>query len=296
MNIDDLNITSGENEFQVASIEKNDKTIDYTTSKNLSYVNIISITKGLDVVSEFYDVNAAVTTSGAGICAVALGKTLSEAVEKTMDSNPIDFMNSVLVVSQEVDSDVVRTLKPSNIVVAPKYTKNAIDILEKLEICYVTINTSLADYKKYLSNDIRVTPLGTLTQAPNLSELNKDTFKVVSKTKPTVEQIEDAVFAWKVAKHANSQAIVIAKDLKTTAISQGLQTASVELALDYSCDMSKDAILASDLAVTVHDINAAAQGRIGLVILPFASKEIVEKADKYSISLITTGMTNALYR
>lgn len=295
MNIDDLNITSGENEFQVASIEKNDKTIDYTTSKNLSYVNIISITKGLDVVSEFYDVNAAVTTSGAGICAVALGKTLSEAVEKTMDSNPIDFMNSVLVVSQEVDSDVARMLKPSNIVVAPKYTKNAIDILEKLEICYVTINTPLADYKKHLSNDVRVTPLGTLTQAPNLSELNKDTFKVVSKTKPTVEQIEDAVFAWKVAKHANSQAIVIAKDLKTTAISQGLQTASVEFALDYSCDMSKDAILASDLAVTVHDINAAAQGRIGLVILPFASKEIVEKADKYSIALITTGMTNALY-
>ena len=58
-----------------------------------------------------------------------------------------------------------------------------------------------------------MTPLGTLTQTPNLSELNKETFKVVSKTKPTVEQIEDDVFAWKVAKHANSHAIVIAKDL-----------------------------------------------------------------------------------
>ena len=54
--------------------------------------------------------------------------------------------------------------------------------------------------------------------------LNKDTFKVETKSKPTVEQIEDAVFAWKVAKHNNSQAIVIAKDLKTTAIAQGLQS------------------------------------------------------------------------
>lgn len=295
MNIEDLNITTGENEFQVASIEKNDKTIDYTSSKSLSYVNIISIAKGLDVISEFYDVNAAVTTSGTGICAVALGKTLSEAVEKSMDSNPIDFMSCVLVLSQEVDSDIARMLKPSNIVVAPKYTKNAIAILEKLDICYVTINTPLSDYKKYLSNDIRITPLGTLTQAPNLSELNKDTFKVVSKTKPTVEQIEDAVFAWKVAKYANSQAIVVAKDLKTTAISQGLQSSSVEFALDYSCDMSKDAILASDYTLTVHDINAAAQGRIGLVILPFASKEVIELADKYSIALITTGLTNLLF-
>lgn len=294
MNIDDLNITSGENEFQAASIERNDKTLDYTTSKNLSYVDIISITKGLDVISEFYDVNAVVTVSNAGICAASLGKTLEEALHKTMDSNPIDFMNSIIVVSQEVDSDISRMLKPSNKIVAPRYTKNAIEILEKLEICYVTINTSLSEYKKHLSNDVRVTPLGTLTQSPNLSELSKDTFKVVSKTKPTVEQIEDAVFAWKIAKHAYSQAVVIAKDLKTAAISQGLQTASVEFALDYSCDMSKDAILASDMPLTVHDINAAAQGRIGLVILPHASKEIVESADKYSISLITTGITNIL--
>ena len=134
-----------------------------------------------------------------------------------------------------------------------------------------------------------------MTQTPNLSELNKDSFKVETKTKPTVEQIEDAVFAWKVAKHVRSQAIIIAKDLKTTAISQSLNTASVEFALDYSCDSSKDAILASDLPITVHDINIAAQGRIGVVIVPFATKELVTAADKFNIVVITTGFTNILY-
>ncbi len=147
----------------------------------------------------------------------------------------------------------------------------------------------------FRSNEIRVTPLGTLTQTPNTSDLDKDLFKVVSTAKPTVEQIEDAVFAWKVAKHNSSQAIVIAKDLKTTAIAQGLQTASVEFALDYSCDMSKDAILASDMPITVHDVNVASQGRIGLIIVPFADKEVVAQADKYNISVITTGFTNILY-
>ena len=62
-----------------------------------------------------------------------------------------------------------------------------------------------------------------------------------------------------------------------------------------SCDMSKDAVLASDMPITVHDINVASQGRIALVIVPFASREIIEQADKYSMGLITTGMTNILY-
>ena len=295
MNINDIKFNYGENAFQNAGIELNDKTIDYETSGNLTYVQILSLVKGLNLVSEFYDVNAACTVKGTGICAVALGQSLADSVQKVMDSNPIDFISSVLVVSTEVDSEVARFLKDSNIIAAPKYTKNAIEILETRGVTYVTINTPLKDYKNYISNDVRVTPLGTLTQTPNLSELDKDLFKVVSKTKPTVEQIEDAVFAWKVAKHNNSQAIVIAKDLKTTAIAQGLQSASVEFALDYSCDSSKEAVLASDMPITVHDVNVASQGRIGLIIVPFAEKDVVNQADKYEIALITTGFTNILY-
>lgn len=295
MKIDDIKFVSGENHFQNAGIEQNDKTIDYETSQNLSYADIISISKGLNILSEFYDVNAVVTTSPTGICAVALGCSLEDALLKTMDSNPIDFMKSVILVSQEVDSELAKKIKDSNKIVAPKFTKNAIEILGNHNICYVTINTPLSEYKKYLSNDVKITPLGTLTQTPNLSDLDKETFKVVSKTKPTVEMIEDAVFAWKVAKHSRSQAIVVAKDLKTTAISQGLQTASVEFALDYSCDSSKDAVLASDMPITVHDLNVAAQGRIASVILPLASKELIDVADKFGISVITTGFTNILY-
>jgi phosphoribosylaminoimidazolecarboxamide formyltransferase/IMP cyclohydrolase len=212
-----------------------------------------------------------------------------------MDSNPIDFMSATLVVSQEVDSEIARFLKDTNIIVAPPFTSKALEIFNNKGITYVTINTPLKDYKNFVSNSIKVTPLGTLTQTPNLSELDKDLFKVVSKTKPTVEQIEDAVFAWKVAKHNNSQAIIIAKDLKTTAIAQGLQSASVEFALDYSCDSSKEAVLASDMPITIHDVNIASQGRIGTIIVPFAEKDVVEQADKYEMALITTGFTNILY-
>lgn len=290
-----LQIKHGENLFQNATIEENDKTIDYEIKGKLDYTQILSLVKGLNLMSEFYDVKGACTVKGSGICAVALGQSLADAVQKVMDSNPIDFMSAVVVMSSEADSEVARFFKNSNVIAAPAYTKNAIEILEAHDITYVTIKTPLKDYKKYLSEETRVTPLGTLIQTPNISELDKDSFKVVSKTKPTVEQIEDAVFAWKVAKHTNSQAIVIAKDLKTAAISQGLQSASVEFALDYSCDMSKEAILASDMPIMVHDVNVASQGRIGLIIVPSADKDVINQADKYNIALITTGFTNILY-
>lgn len=292
---EDIKILNGENEFQNAEFEKNDKIIDYETSKNLSYSDIISITKGLGIISEFYDVNAVASTTPVGVCAVSLGTNIEDVVVNVMDSNPIDFMKSTITSSREINSDVVKMFKDTNIIVAPSYTTNAREYLDAHDICYLTIKTPMKEYKKYLSNETVTTPLGTLTQTPNLSELKKDHFKIVTKTKPTVEQIEDAIFAWKVAKHAASQAIVIAKDLKTTAIAQGLQTASVEYALDYSCDMSKEAILASDLPLTVHDIEVAAQGRISTVIVPFALKDLIASADKYNISIITTGFTNILY-
>lgn len=295
MNIEEFEITIGANNHQTASIEKNEKMIDYSSNKPLSFLDIMSIERGLNVISEFFDVNAVVTTSNTGICAVALGKTLEEAILSAIDGNPIDFLNSNVIVSTEVDSDVVKMLKNSNIIVAPKFTKNAIDFMETHDICYVTINTPLKEYKKFLSNIVHTTPLGTLIQTPNLSELDKDTFKVASKVKPTVEQIEDAVFAWKIAKHAKSQAIVIAKDLKTSAISQGLQGSFVEYALNYSCEMAKESVMASDMPLTVHDINAAVQNRIGLIIVPTASKDVIETVDKYNVGMITTGITNILH-
>jgi phosphoribosylaminoimidazolecarboxamide formyltransferase/IMP cyclohydrolase len=294
MESNEISFLHGENTYQTAEIELNDKMIDYETSSNLTYVEMVSIIKGLDVISEFYDVNAAVSVHGAGICAVALSQSQADSVAKVLDSNPIDFMYSVIVVSKEVDSETVKFLKSDNLIVAPSYTKKAIEYLQTHDIKYVTIKTPLKEYKNYLSNEVKQTPLGTLIQSPNKSELNKDTFKVLSKIKPTVEQIEDAVFAWKVAKHCKSRSIVVAKDLKTSAISQGLLAASVEYALDYSCDLSKESVIAFDMNITSHDVNVASQGRVSVIILPKASPEIVKLADKYSMVVIETGYTNIL--
>ena len=107
----------------------------------------------------------------------------------------------MIVVSSEVDSETAKLFRDTNIIAAPKFTKNALEILESHSVRYITVKTPLKDYKQYLSEEIKSTPFGIFIQNPNLSELNKDSFKVITKQKPSVEQIEDAIFAWKVAKH-----------------------------------------------------------------------------------------------
>ena len=108
------------------------------------------------------------------------------------------------------------------VVVAPYYEDDALKhLIQNSDLKIVRIYTELKNFKKFITEEIISTPLGTLVQEPNKSELDKDLFKVVTKTKPTAEQLEDAIFAWKVVKYARTNAVVVAKDFKTTAIAQG---------------------------------------------------------------------------
>ena len=140
-----------------------------------------------------------------------------------------------------------------------------------------------------------------MIEEQNLSKLSKETFKVVTKTKPTQEEAEDAVFAWKVSKYLKSKSAVIAKDLATKAIIQGKSNGIItsEMAMDYACESSKKAVLAVDGVIENEEtINAAIQGRIGLIIEAGNgrnSNKIVKLADKYNLSMIHTTIQNNRY-
>ena len=200
-----------------------------------------------------------------------------------------------------VDEEVAKHLNSMSVevVVAPDFDEKAIELFkDNSEIKLVKLNTLLKDYRKMTCEEVIMSPFGALVQDSNNSELDKDMFKVVTREKPTAEQIEDAIFAWKVVKHAKTNAAVIARDFKTSAIAQGQTNAlaAVEWALNYACDNSKEAVLASDAPIFAEDcIYSAIQGRIGLIIQPggaIKDQKIIETCDKYGIAMITTGVRN----
>ena len=277
---------------QSAKLYKTHDMIDYVSSSELGYTDIINLTLALSVLSEFYDVCASVLVKNNTLTGVALGTTLQNSFEKAIDCNPIDSICGVVAFSKELDIELAKLLTPQHLVIAPDFEEGVTDYFDAKNIRYVKLNTPLNEFKNYLVEDYTVTPFGTVVQTKNKKELDKDSFKVVSKTKPTVEQIEDAIFAWKISKYLKSSAVVVAKDFKTTGISQGLQTPAFEYALNNACDNSKEAILATDVPLTVHDLNVAVQGRISMVIQPGVSPDVLRQADKFNIAMITTGISN----
>lgn len=291
----------GENPHQDAGLYQSPSLVDYEIlwGKELSYNNILDMTGAVNIVSEFYDVPAVAIVKHTAPCGVALGKDIQDAYQKAFDCDPISAFGGIIAFSQTVTNEIAKLLSAVflEVVIAPNFEEEALELLKsKKNLRIVKLNTSLEEYKKIANDEVKITPFGTLIQSADKKELDKDTFKVVTTTKPTAEQIEDAIFAWKVAKHAKSNAIVIAKDFKTLAIGQG-QTSRIcamEWALDFACDGTKDAVIASDgFFPAIDNIQSAAQGRIGLIIQPGGSikdKDVIAEADKYKMAMITTGI------
>ena len=277
---------------QKAAIYKSHEMVDYLASGELSYADIINLSLALNIASEFYNVCATVFVKNNTLTGVALGSTIFDSFQKAVDCNPIDAVCGAVAFTKVVDLEIARLLTSQHVVVAPEYSADAENYLDSKKIKYVKLNTPLSEYKNYIKDEIFVSPLGTLVQEKNKQELEKDSFKVVSKVKPTVEQIEDAIFAWKITKYLRSAGVVVAKDFKTSGISQGIQTPAFEYALDKSCEQAKDAVLASDVPLSIHDLNVAIQDRISLIIQPGVAPDVLKQADKFEIAMITTGISN----
>ena len=267
--------------------------------KELSYNNILDATAALNIVSEFFDVNAAAIIKHSNPCGVALGTTLEDAWDKALDCDPLSAFGGIVALTGKVDISLAKKLTSMflEVIIAPSYDDDAIEQLRtKKNLRIIKLNTKLEDYKNFSEKEIRLTPFGALIQDIDRKELDPETFKTVTKEKPTAEMIEDMVFAFKVAKHLKSNAIVIAKDLKTIGICGGQtsRVGAVEIALMRTVDSAKDAILASDGFFPATDnITVAAQHRIKGIIQPGGSikdKDVIELADKLNLTMVTTGI------
>ncbi len=293
----------GENPQQKAELYKSPQMIDYEVyeDNSLSYNEMNNLIEAVTITSDFYDVCACTIVNNGCPCGVALGRSIEDAYDKAFDCDPIASFSGTIGFSKTVNAEVAKHINSMavKVVAAPDFDHKALEILKDnpfLKI--VKINTPLENFKKYQYREIKITPFGTIIQDFNKSELNKDTFKVVTQTKPTKEQIEDAIFAWKIAKYAKTHSVVIAKDFKTSAIAQGHLNPiiAVEEALNIACDSSKEAVMALDSTIAAIDcINAAAQGRISLIIHSGGSPkdaELIKLADKFKIAIISTGIKN----
>lgn len=296
----------GENPHQKAGVYSCNDMADYEVlfGKELSYDNLLNVYELSRFLGEFYDVNAVGIIKHQTCCGVALGSTTEDAYNKAFDCDPVSAFYGTIGFTKPVDYETAKHINSMGVkvLVAPDFDPKVVELMKyNIGLKMVKVNTPLEDINKMCMEEIRITPFGTLIQEKNVSNLDKNLFKVVTKAKPTTEQIEDAIFAWKVAKHTRTDAAVVASNFATKGISQSetSSASAIEEALRFACDASKDAVLATDSVIYSQDaIYAAVQGRIGLIIQPggsYKDKEIIEVADKYGIVMIMTGIRNQRY-
>ncbi|OGI01127.1 MAG: bifunctional phosphoribosylaminoimidazolecarboxamide formyltransferase/IMP cyclohydrolase [Candidatus Melainabacteria bacterium GWF2_37_15] len=291
----------GENPHQAAAIYKKNSQVDYEVlqGKELSHNNMVDITSAVNIISEFVDVPAACIIKHNNPCGVAVGDNINDAYFRAFGCDPISAFGGIIGLNGTVTEEIAKQAAQVflEVIVAPEFSEEALEILSaKKNLRLVKLITSLTDFKNVQSYAIKDLPFGTLVQSVDNAEISRDNFNIATVCKPSQENIEDMVFAWKVAKHVSSNAIVVAKGLKTLGIGTGQTSriASMEIALKQACEETKGAVIASDgFFPAIDNIHAAAHARIAGIIQPGGSikdKDVIAESEKYSIAMVMTGI------
>lgn len=265
--------------------------------KELSYNNINDTNGALDLLKEF-DEPTVVAVKHANPCGVGSAGSIYEAYIKAYEADPVSIFGGIVAANREIDGETAKEISKIfvEIVIAPSYTENALDILTRkkniriLKLDGITRKPSRRDF------DMKKVSGGILVQECNTELVNMNDIKYVTSQKPDEKQMEDLIFAMKVVKHTKSNAIVLVKNKQTVGIGPGQanRVTSVKIALDYAKEKAKGAVLASDAYFPFPDwIEMAASSGIMAVMQPGGSirdQESIDGCNEKGIAMVFTGM------
>lgn len=268
--------------------------------KELSFNNLLDLDAALAAASSF-SAPTVVIIKHTNPCGLACDDSLVEAYKKAHAGDPISAFGGIIGCNRTLDADTASEINQLfyEAIIAPEYTPAALGILrQKKNIRLLATHTPLdagesaAKRSTYL--DLRSLKGGLLIQTPDAPG-EEVAYRVVTEREPTLEEVTDMMFAWKVVKHVKSNAIVLAHKLAVLGVGAGQmnRVASVQLALERAAERARGSVLASDAYFPFPDsVEAAAKAGITAIIQPGGSirdEESIRMANRYAIAMILTG-------
>lgn len=292
----------GENPHQKAAFYSRPLGSDFSIAyaeqlhgKELSYNNIQDANAAIQIVKEF-DNPAAVAVKHMNPCGVGTGETISDAFNKAYEADATSIFGGIVALNREVDAATAQVLATIflEIVIAPSFTKEALDILtEKKNIRLLTI--SFEQNKKDKWNTVSVEG-GLLMQEPDAYGFAHADIKVATDRQPTEAEWQALNLGWAVVKHVKSNAIVVTDAHMTIGVGAGQmnRVGAANIALTQAGERAKGAALASDAFFPMDDtVEAAAKAGITAIIQPGGSikdEDSIKKANEYGIAMVFTGV------
>ena len=263
--------------------------------KELSYNNILDVDASLELVKEFEKPTAAVIkhTNPSG---VASGNTIGEAYRKAHEADPKSAFGCIVALNRNCNAEIANYMKPLfvEVVICPKFEKDALEILKVKKNLRLLETGSLNKLKTRF--DLRKVTGGLLAQNEPYDELEEKKLKVVSRRKPTKEELKAMIFAWKVNKHVKSNSVVFVKDDETVGIGAGQMSRvdAVNIAIMKNGDRIKNSVMSSDAFFPFRDgVDHAARAGVTAIVQPGGSirdKEVIEAANEHNIAMVFTGI------
>ncbi|MDM0054364.1 bifunctional phosphoribosylaminoimidazolecarboxamide formyltransferase/IMP cyclohydrolase [Variovorax fucosicus] len=276
--------------------------------KELSYNNIADADAAWECVKSF-DVPACVIVKHANPCGVAVGKDANEAYSKAFKTDPTSAFGGIIAFNRTVDGATAQEISKQfvEVLMAPGYTPEALELFQAtknrqnvriLEIALPPGGASDWDNGRNMM-DVKRIGSGLLMQTADNRVLAASELKVVSKKQPTPEQLEDLLFAWKVAKYVKSNAIVFCAGGMTMGVGAGqmsrLDSARIaSIKAEHAGLSLKGTAVASDAFFPFRDgLDVVVDAGASAVIQPGGSmrdQEVIDAADERGVVMVLSGV------
>jgi phosphoribosylaminoimidazolecarboxamide formyltransferase/IMP cyclohydrolase len=302
-----LDLRYGENPHQQAAFYTDPRAIGASVTqalqiqgRELSYNNIADSDTALECVRQF-DTAGCVIVKHANPCGAARGNSIADAYALAYRTDPTSAYGGIIAFNRELDAATCAAIFARQfveVILAPSVTAEAREVLATKANVRVLVSgelslpvTQLLEYKTVAG--------GLLVQTRDSGSIRAQELRTVTKRPPTLAELDDLIFAWRVAKYVKSNAIVAAKDRATLGIGAGQMSRviSSRIAAMKAGEVGltlASAAVASDAFFPFRDgLDTLAEFGITAVIQPGGSRrdaEVIAAADEQDIAMVFTGM------
>jgi phosphoribosylaminoimidazolecarboxamide formyltransferase/IMP cyclohydrolase len=261
--------------------------------KELSFNNLYDVQAAFSAVREFEE-PATVIVKHNNPCGVAIAEDLALAAKMALECDPVSAFGGIVAFNRKVTLESAEVFRKLflEVVIAPAYTEEALELLKGKK----GIRILQAPLKTFPLLDLKKVDGGFLLQDGDQIDWVKEKLQVVTEKSPSPQEWKDLLFAFKVAKHVKSNAIVLAKNGQTVGIGAGQMSRidAMYIAVRKAQGREQKAVLASDAFFPFPDVvEEAGKCGVSAIIQPGGSvrdQDSIEACNRLGISMVFTGI------
>lgn len=265
--------------------------------KQLSYNNILDLDKAMDICMDF-ERPTAVVMKHTNPCGLASADNIDEAFLTAYNVDPLSAFGCVICLNRPCTVATATEISQHFVeaVICPDYEEGAVEIMEvKKNIRLLRTNCPIGPANRVREMKVKKVQGGMLVQTDEDVLIDPKNLKVVTERAPTEEEIHSLLFAWKLAKHVTSNAVVYVRGERAVGIGAGQMSRvdSAKIATMKANEPTEGCVMASDAFFPFRDgVDEAARAGVTAIIQPGGSirdQEVIDAANEHGMAMVFTG-------